>query len=576
MKFHETQVGLYQPANTAIHINEARDGLDCNCVCLDCGRRLVAVKNFENKSTAPYFRHHNPDNKNPCNFSNASRETALHLALKKQVYEEKRIAAPKVRITRECPYENYKYQDFSIYSGKPLSFDDVLIEKKMGSIIPDCIGIIGEYRVAIEIKVTHGVSVEKLEKIKRAGLDCLEVYAPRQLEKLTVSSIINDSKYIEWLHFGRAYKEKVLQACERWFENEKLRVEAKIESKKKRIADNEIALKPKRIKELAARLMKNWDDEHLRLTPFDHQIYAEFDHDLDDLCSRVPSLNHLSFPYSMKSEVADLSDQLSILSRQQIEPEIECSEARKKLISAFEYQHARCNAGSFEQITPFLDGQVNHNVDDIRIRLKKYLDDMRHLIMERKIEYSKKVWLEKQSRSGLVFDNPDYEFAVSPEYSTSLSIIKIDLDDLGFGAGMTRSFYELIERFLEKKYLFDNPDPSKKIQYNAVFKRYQLLNNRLKNQVKLYIEAIIGPHHFERRELTERVEKLLSPYRVAKECVKELIYIKMETDFNNQVLPHNQRVRVSIEKEILDKVRAMDNETLKRELLLTKEKIYFY
>lgn len=574
MTFHQTQVALYLPEKIAIHIDDARNGLDCHCACLDCGRRLVAVKSFESPSGVPYFRHHNPDNTNSCTFSNSSSETALHLALKMQVFKEKRIAAPKVKVHRECPHQGYTYKAFSIYSGKALSFDDVLIEKKTGNIIPDCIGIIGDYRVAIEIKVTHGVSAEKLDKIKGLGLDCLELYAPGQSEESSASSIINDNKYIEWLHFGRASKAEVLQVCDQWFENEKLRVEAIIEAKKQKRILEESAQRPVREKQLVARLMKKWDDEYLRLSPFDHSFYDEFDHDLDDLCSRVPNLHYLPFPYAMKAEVASLRLKLSSLDEKRFLPAAEYAETRKKLISAFKYQYAHCKAEGYQKVEALLDELVHYKIEDLRVSLIQYIDGMRHCIMERKIENARKVWVNKQYRKGQTFENSAYEFLVSPEYVKSISIIHEQMYDLGFGDDMMQCFYDLIERFLEKKYYNDNLDPSIKLNYNAVLRRYQLLDLKLHNEIKLYIDAITGPNSFNRMELNDCVGRLLSSFRIGKECLKELIHIKRVADFNNTILPHNQRIRSSVKDETILKVKNMDDDTLRAQLELSKSMRY--
>ena len=423
--------------------------------------------------------------------------------------------------------------------------------------------------------MTHGVDEGKIEKYKEQGLDCLEVYAPNQLENFNPSKIINDDMYIEWIHFGRVYKESTMQACDRWFEKEKKRVEAEIDSRNKKIANDDITLRPKRIKKLFGRLMKRWDCEYLRFTPFDHSFYDDYDNNLDDLCSRVPDLVYLPFPYSMKYELDRLRKRLNVLKAQQIKPEAEYIEARKKLISAFKYQHARCSPGSIEQITPLLDQLSNNNINDIRIGLKKYLDDMRLMLIEKAINRSKTHWIKKRLDSGVYFDNSDYEFMVSPEYERALNSIKSKLEGLGFSEGMTQSFYELIESYLEKKYQVDNPDVSSNLKYEVLLKQQYSLQERLNQKVVLYIRTITGPHQFNRSELSECVEGLLSPFRIAKQCAKELIFIKMAADFNNQVLPYNRSIRNSIEKEIYGKVSAMSNEALKRELLLVEEEDNF-
>lgn len=564
MKDHDTQVGLHKASDTAILISDVKvAGLDCDCVCLDCGRNLIAVINFKDSHATKYFQHHNPNNEMPCIPSVGSKETALHLALKKQVYEEKRIAAPRVRISKQSPYEHYKYQDFSVYSGVSLHFDDVLLEKKTGSIIPDCIGIIGNYRIGIEIKVTHGVDEEKVEKYKSLGMDCLEVYAPKKMKDLTASSVINDNSYMKWLHFGRKEKKEALLASEAWFENEKNRIEAIIESKKTKLIKIDALLRPKKIEKLVSRVMERWDDTYLRFSSFDHSIYYEFDHNLDDLCSRVPGLVYLPFPYAMKHELKRVSKDLDRLREQEKNHVGEYHSARKRLTTAFEYQYGLCNFDSFRRIDSVLEVIDNRSEDEARAALRQYLDDMRNTSLESEIEKLQFKWVKKQTKLGKVLENPSYDYISSPQFERDK---KNHLESKGFEGGIKFSFYELIDFYLLKKKLVGNKSETTNPKQSQLKKRYYRLKKELDNNVILYIQTIIGLHKLEKGEIADCVERLLSSSKVANECAKELIFLKMAADFNRQVLPYNRSIREPIKKGVSEKINSMSNSDIKLEI----------
>jgi hypothetical protein len=564
MKDHDTQVGLQKSTNTAILISDVKvAGLDCNCVCLDCGRSLIAVINFKNSNATKYFQHHNPSDEIRCIPSSGSRETALHLALKKQILKEKRIAAPRVLISKECPYEHYKYQDFSVYSGVPLNFDNVLLEKKAGSIIPDCIGIIGNYRIGIEVKVTHGVDDEKIEKYKSLGMDCLEVYAPKKMDDLRPSFVINDNSYMKWQHFGRKENQETIQACEAWFENEKGRIEEIIETKKKKLIESDILLRPKRIEKLMRKAMVRWDDTYLRFSSFDHSLYYEFDHNLDDLCSRVPGLVYLSFPYAMKYELKKIGKELDGLRQQEANHIREYSSARKRLVAAFEYQYGLCNFNSFERIGSVLERIDDNSEYEIRTALRQYFDDMRNTSLDVEIEKLQLRWIKKQKSSGRVFENPSYDYISSLQFEKDK---KNYLESKGFEGGIKFSFYEFIDSYLLKKRLVDNKSEVIDPKQTLLKRQYFKLQKELNNKVILYIQTIIGSHKLERGELSDCAERLLSSSKIAIECAKELIFIKMAADFNRQVFPYNRSIRESIEKQISEKLNAMSDKHIKLEI----------
>lgn len=176
-----------------IHISEileSEKGLKCNCVCPQCGQRLIA-KLGEKKIR--HFAHHNEE----C--SNAL-ETALHKYAKEILQKHMKIKLPTLiiehdeyfRILRDSSnnyncyddelLEDRSYYDEEIYRRKIcivkrflLEFDKIELEHKIGDIVPDIIIYKNNTPLMIEMAVTHFIDEEKKAKIKRLGLSTIEI-----------------------------------------------------------------------------------------------------------------------------------------------------------------------------------------------------------------------------------------------------------------------------------------------------------------------------------------------------------------------------------------------------------------
>lgn len=152
--------------NEIIHISAVPNTLNgnkCKCICLSCGKQLVAKKGRIRKH---HFSHKANDYKCDANLAN---ETALHKLAKKIFEENNHIRIPpfyakdefgnEIKCSEECVFE-YKKVD---------------VEKKENNIIPD-IKLIGVANVLIvEIAVTHKVDNLKIEKIKKRNISCIEI-----------------------------------------------------------------------------------------------------------------------------------------------------------------------------------------------------------------------------------------------------------------------------------------------------------------------------------------------------------------------------------------------------------------
>lgn len=255
-----TQIALHKPSGDLMLIQDARSGLDCKCVCLDCGEPLVAVHR-SNVEHLPYFRHHREDSSNPCSFSGISRETHLHVVLKRAIQEEGRIHVPSIFITKESPSDIHRYKPFLAYKDRVIAFEQVDLEKREGEIIPDCIGCIHNKKLYIEVKVTHGIDDVKARYIETANASCVELYANYEMLADPKSAILNPANF-EWISEVVTRRPEVVRASEEWFISEEQRIlkllaEQEAESERLRLQD----LTNKR-KRLFGRMLAKWEVEY--------------------------------------------------------------------------------------------------------------------------------------------------------------------------------------------------------------------------------------------------------------------------------------------------------------------------
>lgn len=171
----------------------------CNCVCPNCGERLQAKLPKTKEDFTPRFAHHNADT---CDYAT---ETALHMKAKEIIEREKRMIIPSV-----VAYYNNLSKEVS--PEREVSFDRVVLESRVGNVIPDILTYKEERPLMIEITITHGIDDEKFEKIEKLGISTLEVdlsdmdtnVDPEFLRNQIIDSL--DSKF--WVYNAVVEKEK--------------------------------------------------------------------------------------------------------------------------------------------------------------------------------------------------------------------------------------------------------------------------------------------------------------------------------------------------------------------------------
>ena len=155
-----------------VHVDEVERGLKCGCVCPDCEAPLIARHGAKN---IHHFAHANGAS------CEGAYETSLHLAAKEVLEEEKHIVLPAVTAKLQ---NNRAPVEFAPALDHPI--DSIELEKKLGTTIPDATAIVAGNKLAIEIKVTHGVDDEKLSRIRQERVSTLEIDLsdlPRDLDK---------------------------------------------------------------------------------------------------------------------------------------------------------------------------------------------------------------------------------------------------------------------------------------------------------------------------------------------------------------------------------------------------------
>ena len=131
------------------YIDDVERGLKCGCVCPSCEHPLVAKKGLVK---VPHFAHYQGGD------CGKGIETALHHMAKGILENRQEIALP------------YPADPTKLYP-----IEKVDLEKRLGDIIPDVIVYIEGKPLLIEVVVTHGIDVEKMEKIKDLGISTLVI-----------------------------------------------------------------------------------------------------------------------------------------------------------------------------------------------------------------------------------------------------------------------------------------------------------------------------------------------------------------------------------------------------------------
>lgn len=138
-----------------VYIENAINGKACNSTCIGCGCPVIA----KNRGKVAFHYSHDPEfyDHDACSWSP---ETELHLMAKMVIVNDEKLMVPIGTIKPKF---------------KIVHFEDIKLEKRVGSRIPDIIAYCGGELILIEIAVTHACGVNKISEMKRSHINCLEI-----------------------------------------------------------------------------------------------------------------------------------------------------------------------------------------------------------------------------------------------------------------------------------------------------------------------------------------------------------------------------------------------------------------
>jgi hypothetical protein len=190
-----------------VYIEDVDSGLQADCVCPTCGDALIAKKGG---IKTHHFAHYQ-DSDCAC-----ATETALHLAAKQIIEQERQLMLPQVMLK----FQGSK-SPWVLSKAQRVSVDDVRVESRLGVHIPDVLARIGDHRLAIEITVTHKTDDKKVQCLSRHGCSILEIDLSGQPRFLSLEElkelIVNGVAQKRWRFnsYSEQLRREVELACER-------------------------------------------------------------------------------------------------------------------------------------------------------------------------------------------------------------------------------------------------------------------------------------------------------------------------------------------------------------------------
>lgn len=230
-----------------IHISEItpnESGLKCNCICPNCGVPLQAKLQKTDLNFTPRFAHHNADS---CVYAT---ETAIHMKAKEIIEKAKHIILPR----GIAEYDGYTSEALS---EKMISFDRIILERRMVDVIPDILAFKEDRLLMIEIKITHGVDSIKLKKIKKKKISTLEIdlsYMDKCFDPdLLYKEIVENTENKVWI-YNNKIEEKTAELKEKVIDIRKKEEEARRKALQTKIWLNKT--NPERVKAKAPRVAR--------------------------------------------------------------------------------------------------------------------------------------------------------------------------------------------------------------------------------------------------------------------------------------------------------------------------------
>jgi hypothetical protein len=179
-----------------VTIDTVKAGLACNCFCPCCNKQLIAKKG---RRKVHHFAHYNSPE------CAGGIETPLHRMCKDIFLYKKEFTIPA--------YISSKGKKMA--EAITIQIDNVYLEKRLDTIVPDIILECKGKQLLVEIEVTHPVDEVKLKKIRRKGFAVVCVDARKLVKELFDKGdyLLKNETFQNALVYG--------VECKRWLHNPK-------------------------------------------------------------------------------------------------------------------------------------------------------------------------------------------------------------------------------------------------------------------------------------------------------------------------------------------------------------------
>lgn len=164
-----------------VSINDVEQGLNCECHCPYCEKKLVAKKGDIRKH---HFAHYDGDD---CHLG---QETAIHLLAKDLIAKNKKLMLPASYVkVMANDIAGYTHESSCFEPGTITQLENIEVEVPLKGYQPDLIAVTEDGEaIDIEILVTHAVEEEKAQKQFRCNRLMVEI----DLSRLCRSSSIEE------------------------------------------------------------------------------------------------------------------------------------------------------------------------------------------------------------------------------------------------------------------------------------------------------------------------------------------------------------------------------------------------
>lgn len=162
--FSLTDERMYAP-------REVPPGKQCGCICPACNDELISRHEL-NGHKIPHFSH--------AAGADCAKglETAVHLAAKQLIDQEKRLFLPKLEalLEKTNALGAVHRRNRTFFAAGLASLTNVRSEAHLGSFRPDVLATpVGLSEICVEIAVTHYVDDNKLTRVRQAGIPLMEI-----------------------------------------------------------------------------------------------------------------------------------------------------------------------------------------------------------------------------------------------------------------------------------------------------------------------------------------------------------------------------------------------------------------